>query len=52
MADKQDMQDTAGEIGINSQAIFSYKPLHTGVHVFADKQEPINVDSVLTQDVV
>ena len=46
------MWDTAGEVKKNSWATFFYGPLHTDMHVLADKQELIYNSSVQTADVV
>ena len=35
------MRDTVGKVRTNSQATFSYRPLHTDVQVLDDQLEPI-----------
>ena len=44
------MQDTAGEVRMNSLSTFSYKLLHTDVQVLDNQLEPIYNSSVWTQD--
>ena len=46
------MQDTVGEVRMNSLAMFSYGLLHMDMQVLADQQELIYNSSVWTQDVV
>ena len=47
--DEQDMQDTAREVRMNSQATFS---LHMDVKVLDNQLEPMYNSSIRTKDVV
>ena len=49
--DEQDIQETPGEVRMNSRAMFFYGPLHTDEQVFGDQLELIYNSSVWKQDV-
>ena len=49
--DEPDMRDTAGEVGMNSQATYSCGPLHMGEQRQDDQLEPIYSSFVPIQDV-
>ena len=49
--DGQDMHYTAGELSMNSYAMFSYGPLHMDEQVLVDQLELIYNSSIQTQDV-
>ena len=49
--DKPNMHDTAGEVGTNSWATYSYGPLHMDEQRQDDQLQPIDNSSVTIQDV-
>ena len=49
--DEPDMQDIAGEVGTNSQVMYSHGPLHTNEQRQDDQREPTYSSSVLIRDV-
>ena len=49
--DEPDMQDTAGEVGTNSQVMYSCGPLHINEQRQDDLREPTYNSSVPIQDV-
>ena len=51
MLDEPDMQDTGGEVRMNSQAIYSCGPLHMDEQRQDDQLEPIYNSSVPIQDI-
>ena len=50
--DQQDLRYSSEEVRMNSQAMFSYGPLHTEEQVLDGQLELIYNSSVWTQDVV